>query len=153
MILNNIADMVGKELKVNIYQKTRKQKNVFARSVYYRLAREFTPYSLQRIADIFDKDHATALHGFRMFDNFKIQPNLYQHELAAYKTIKEVLKKVKVKKNQSHLEVLINEKQEAINQRDKAVEEQQRVKNKLNRLVAFLNGKHKTDAYTKYAEL
>lgn len=153
MILNNIADMVGKELKVNIYQKTRKQKNVFARSVYYRLAREFTPYSLQRIADIFDKDHATALHGFRMFDNFKMQPNLYKHELEAYKTIKEILKKVKVKKNQSHLEVLINEKQEAINERDKAVEEQQRVKNKLNRLVAFLNGKHKTDAYTKYAEL
>lgn len=153
MILNNIAEMVGKELKVNIYQKTRKQKNVFARSVYYRLAREYTPYSLQRIADVFNKDHATALHGFRMFDNFKIQPNLYQHELAAYETIGKVLKKVKVSKKETHIEKLIREKEVAEQERDDAIELAEKAKYRLYRLTSFLNGYYKTDRYTKYAEL
>ena len=153
MILNNIAEMVGKELKVNIYQKTRKQKNVFARVIYYRLAREYTPYSLQRIADVFNKDHATALHGFRTFDNFKLQPNLYQRELAAYKTIAKVLKKVKVKKNETHIEKLIRDKEVAEQERDEAIKLAKKAKYRLYRLTSFLNGYYKTDRYTKYAKL
>lgn len=153
MILNNIADMVGEELKTNLYQNNRKQKVIYARVIYYRLAREYTPYSLQRIADVFNKNHATALHGFRTFENFKLQPNLYQRELAAYKNIANVLKKVKVSKNETHIEKLIREKEVAEQERDEALQLAEKTKYRLYRLTSFLNGYYKTDRYTKYAKL
>ena len=153
MILDNIAEMVAAELKTNLHQNNRKQRNVLARAVYYRLAREYTPYSLQRIADVFNRDHATALYGFRMFENFKLQPNLYQRELAAYETIGKVLKKVKVKKNETHIEKLIRHKEVAEQERDDAIELAEKTKYRLDRLISFLNGFYKTDKYSKYAEL
>lgn len=153
MILDNIAEMVAAELKTNLHQNNRKQKVIYARVIYYRLAREYTPYSLQRIADVFNKNHATALHGFRMFENFKLQPNLYQRELAAYETIGKVLKKVKVKKNETHIEKLIRDKEVAEQERDDAIELAEKTKYRLDRLIRFLNGFYKTDKYSKYAEL
>lgn len=153
MILDNIAEMVAAELKTNLHQNNRKQRNVLARAVYYRLAREYTPYSLQRIADVFNKDHATALYGYRMFENFKLQPNLYQRELAAYETIGKVLKKVKVSKKETHIEKIIREKEVAEQERDDAIELAEKAKYRLYRLTSFLNGYYKTDRYTKYAEL
>ena len=69
-ILKNIAQMVNNELNADIYISKREQRNVFARAVYYKLARVFTPYSYQRIAQEVNKHHATALHGERMYDNF-----------------------------------------------------------------------------------
>ena len=153
MILDNIAEMVAAELKTNPHQNNRKQRNVLARAVYYRLAREYTPYSLQRIADVFNKDHATALYGFRMFENFKLQPTLYTRELAAYETIGKVLKKVKVKKNETHIEKLIRDKEVAEQERDDAIELAEKTKYRLDRLIRFLNGFYKTDKYDKYAEL
>ena len=153
MILDNIAEMVAAELKTNLHQNNRKQRNVLARAVYYRLAREYTPYSLQRIADVFNKDHATALYGYRMFENFKLQPNLYQRVLAAYETIGQVLKKVKVSKKETHIEKIIREKEVAEQERDDAIELAEKAKYRLYRLTSFLNGYYKTDRYTKYAEL
>jgi len=153
MILDNIAEMVAAELKTNLHQNNRKQRNVLARAVYYRLAREYTPYSLQRIADLFNKDHATALYGFRMFDNFKLQPNLYTRELQAYETIGKVLKKVKVKKNETHIEKLIRYKEVAEQERDDAIELAEKAKYRLYRLTSFLNGYYKTNRYSKYTEL
>lgn len=152
-ILKDIADMVAADLKTNLYQKNRRQRNVLARAVYYRLAREFTPYSLQRIADLFDKDHATALHGYRMFENFKIQPKLYARELETYETIAKVLKKVKVTKNETHIEKLIRDKEVAEQERDDAIELAEKAKYRLYRLTSFLNGYYKTDKYNKYAEI
>lgn len=152
-ILKDIADMVAADLKTNLYQKNRMQRNVTARAVYYRLAREFTPYSLQRIADLFDKDHATALYGYRMFENFKIQPKLYQRELESYETIAKVLKKVKVSKKETHIEKLIRDKEVAEQERDDAIELAEKAKYRLYRLTSFLNGYYKTDKYNKYAEI
>ena len=153
MILNNIAEMVGTELKIDLHQKNRKQPVIYARAIYYRLAREYTPYSLQRIADVFNKNHATALHGYKLFENFKMQPKLYAQELQAYKNIASVLEKVKVEKKETHVERLIREKELAEQQRDEALEKASKVEYRLYRLVSFLNGYYKTDKYNKYAEV
>jgi len=148
MILKNIAEMVGEELKIDLHQKNRKQPVIYARAIYYRLAREYTPYSLQRIADVFNKNHATALHGFKMFENFKIQPKLYAQELQAYKNIASVLEKVKVEKKETH----IREKELAEKQRDEAIQKASKVEYRLYRLISFLNGYYKTKKYNKYLE-
>ena len=153
MILDNIAEMVGKELNVDLYDKSRKQRVVQARVVYYRLAREFTSYSLQRIADVFNKNHATALHGYKSFENFKLQNKLYSQELKAYENISEVLQKIKLDKKETHIEKLIREKEEAEQQRDQAIEKASKVEYRLHRLVSFLNGYYKTDKYNKYEEV
>lgn len=153
MILDNIAKMVQEELNVNLYEKTRRQKVVYARVLYYRLAREFTPYSFQRIADVFNKNHATALHGFKSFESFKIQPSIYRQELRAYENISEVLKKVKVTKEETHIEKIIREKEVAEQERDEALQTVEKARYRLYRLTSFLNGYYKTDKYSKYAEL
>lgn len=153
MILKDIAGMVGEELQIDLYQKNRKQPVIYARVIYYRLAREYTPYSLQMIADVFNKNHATALHGFKMFENFKLQPKLYANELKAYKNIASVLEKVKIDKKETHIEKLIKQKELAEQQRDEALAKAEKLQYRLYRLTSFLNGFYKTDRYTKYAEL
>jgi hypothetical protein len=122
--------MVNNELNTDVYICKRDQKNVFARAVYYKLAREFTPYSYQRIAEEVHKNHATALHGVKMYDNFKIQPKYYEEELRAFETISKVLDRVEVKKKESPLQRLIIE-------RDHAVEEFEKLKKKHNHMLKF----------------
>lgn len=149
MILNNICEMVSNELKVNLRERTRKQRNVFARAIYYRLAREFTPYSLNKIADELDYDHATAIHGIRMFDSFKMQPKLYLHELAAYENISKILQTVKIEKNETHLEKILRERTELIIDRQKHIEKYQALKEKHNRMLKYYS-RFEKNALEKY---
>ncbi|HET8738048.1 MAG TPA: helix-turn-helix domain-containing protein [Pricia sp.] len=50
-------------------KKTRSPKYVAARSVFFKAARVLTNMPYQKIADVFEKDHATVIHGIKLFDN------------------------------------------------------------------------------------
>lgn len=166
MILDQIAQMVSRELDVDIYDNTRKREVVNGRVIYYRLAREFTPLSLREIAEIFKRHHATALHGYRSFSNFRLQPKIYYKELEAYERISKVLSKMKPeKKNKTKLEQIILEKEESwkkifdfhlkvieesLHERDQIEEKYDKLKRKHNNLMKYFS-KYEPNAFDKYA--
>lgn len=68
MKLETILEIVEKETETKLTTKNRKRETVYARAIYYKLARLNTRNSLARIASLVERDHATALHGLKVFD-------------------------------------------------------------------------------------
>tara|TARA_R100000353_G_scaffold126523_3_gene89841 strand:- start:1559 stop:1999 length:441 start_codon:yes stop_codon:yes gene_type:complete len=62
MTMSTIRTAVQDEFKINIKRKTRKHIYVVARTIYFKLCRDYTNYSLQRIGLTLGKDHATVMH-------------------------------------------------------------------------------------------
>lgn len=61
-----IYDIVSSLTSVSIPDlKGRRRAAVRARHMVYYLARNLTPFSLLTLADIFDRDHSSVLHGIR----------------------------------------------------------------------------------------
>ena len=58
----------------------RQRYNVYVRSLYCQLAKEFTPYTLQRIGDYIGKTHANVIHSIKLFCDVvaKYEPELYE---------------------------------------------------------------------------
>lgn len=69
------CDAVGIPL-IRISEKTRKQEVVWSRNMVYWYANKYFKYTLHLCGEIFNKDHATALHGIREFN----KQNKYQKE-------------------------------------------------------------------------
>lgn len=155
-ILQEIKHLVEKELQLNLDYKTRKREYVFARAVYYRLCHEFTKCSLTAIGKEVNKDHATVIHGLKIFKEFNLFPSMYQSELKAYNNIYPTLKKVsdELKDNmpETLLERITNERQEMMNERNKSIEDYNTLKDKHNKLLKYFS-KYEKNAYDKYAEI
>ena len=66
--LKTIMQRVNKTYNLTISRKTRGREYVYARAVYYKLARELTNYSLSQIGLLVYKDHASVLHGLKTFE-------------------------------------------------------------------------------------
>tara|TARA_R110001592_G_scaffold235611_1_gene493671 strand:- start:409 stop:849 length:441 start_codon:yes stop_codon:yes gene_type:complete len=49
----------------------RQRHNVYQRAVYFALCRDLTPYALVDIGAVVNRDHASVLHGIKLFKNFK----------------------------------------------------------------------------------
>lgn len=153
-ILQEIKHLVEKELELNLDYKTRKREYVFARAVYYRLCNEFTKCSLTSIGKEVNKDHATVIHGLKVFKSFQSFPNMYQSELRAYNNIYPALKIVsdELKKPETLLERITNERQEMMNERNKSIQDYNTLKDKHNKLLKYFS-KYEKNAYDKYAEI
>ena len=83
--LNKIISGVSNHYEIPLVEikgKSRKAKTVKARQVYFYLARFLTSYSLAKIAENVNRDHATALHGIKTVTN----------ELLLYKELQEDIK-------------------------------------------------------------
>lgn len=86
-MLEEIKRLVELYLKIkNIESKNREKEYVFARYVAFRLSKDFTSFSLQKIADVYNRDHATVLHGLKEFRNLKKQKAFHKYE-KVYKII------------------------------------------------------------------
>ena len=72
MELNQIKNMLIDLFKNDFSKKNRQRHNVYQRAVFFRLCRDLTPYALTDIGAVLDKDHASVLHGLKLFKNFKI---------------------------------------------------------------------------------
>ena len=68
MKLLKIIEVIESFTDESITVKTRKRHIVSLRWIYYKIARELTKHSLQRIGSTLNKNHATVLHGLKMFD-------------------------------------------------------------------------------------
>ena len=55
----------------NLDTNNRKREIVYKRFYLFAYLRQTYGYSLQRIGRLFDRDHATVIHGLRSYDYFK----------------------------------------------------------------------------------
>lgn len=69
------CDAVGIPL-IRIKEKSRKQEVVWARNMIFWYVNKYLHYSLALAGQLFDKDHATVIHGIREFN----KPDKYQKE-------------------------------------------------------------------------
>jgi hypothetical protein len=61
--LKEIIDFVNHDLDLDMNKRTRTRDVIYARTLYYKLAKEHTKQSLASIGKPLRKDHATVLHG------------------------------------------------------------------------------------------
>lgn len=62
--------IVNNYFGLDISRNTNKRKYVMGRSMFYKILRCNTKMSYQDIADTFNKNHATVLHGIRQLDGY-----------------------------------------------------------------------------------
>jgi hypothetical protein len=58
-IMNYVVDQTGLDIRDN----TRKREYVYARSLYFKLARDYTSVPLREIGESVGRDHAGVIHG------------------------------------------------------------------------------------------
>ena len=63
-----IIDFINAELKIDITKKKKTNQYVFARTVYYKLAKELTNLPLSEIGRQVNKDHCSVLHNLKNFE-------------------------------------------------------------------------------------
>jgi len=71
MELNQIKSILIDLFQNDFSKKNRQRHHVYQRAVFFRLCRDLTPYALTDIGAVIDKDHASVLHGLKLFKNFK----------------------------------------------------------------------------------
>tara|TARA_R100000654_G_scaffold18211_4_gene38124 strand:+ start:2057 stop:2464 length:408 start_codon:yes stop_codon:yes gene_type:complete len=69
MKLDKIKEIVEIETDADLKLKSRQREIVYARSIYYKLCKTHTRATLSSIGKSVKKDHATVLHGLRLFDD------------------------------------------------------------------------------------
>ncbi len=77
--LDRIHKYVDNALELKIDTPTRKRDYVEGRFLFFAIARETTEYSLGRIGEYLKKDHATVLHGVRLFKTVLISESRYKN--------------------------------------------------------------------------
>lgn len=132
-ILREIKELVENEFGFSITNNSRKQEYVLARAVFYGVCRQFTRASLNDIAKAVGKNHATAIHGMKIFRSFNIQPKLYKTQIDTYKVLASELD---------------NNPKEEITILERIKEEIQQVEDKYNELLS--KHKHMLSYYSKY---
>ena len=62
----------------------RQRHNVYQRAVYFALCRDLTPYALVDIGAVVNRDHASVLHGIKLFqEDFSQGEESYCHKVTA----------------------------------------------------------------------
>ncbi len=67
--LKEIYNVVCDLYRVDIRKKCRKRNYVEARTIYFALCREFTKYPFKIIGSFIDRDHATCVHGLKVYND------------------------------------------------------------------------------------
>ena len=66
--LKEIAEVVNHYFGLDIRKNSRKREYVMAKSIYYYIARKYTKRSLMAIGREINRDHATVLHGLKLYE-------------------------------------------------------------------------------------
>jgi len=80
-----IIDFINAELKIDITKKKKTNQYVFARTVYYKLAKELTNLPIAEIGRQVNKDHCSVLHNLKNFEEVVKRKELKK----IYETFKE----------------------------------------------------------------
>ena len=92
MKIEEILKLVELDVHAKLNTKSRKRELVYARAIYFKLARHFTLQSYDSIGKLVSRDHASVLHGIKQFDNVISE---YEMEyLKVYTDLKRTIGKV-----------------------------------------------------------
>lgn len=69
MGLDDIKYLVERETGLDLSLQSRRRHLVYARFIFFKLARTHTSHSLDDIGRFINKDHASVLHGVKQFEN------------------------------------------------------------------------------------
>lgn len=75
--LKIVADKVANHLDIDIRDKSRKRECVYARVIYYKLCREYTHHTLERIGKEVYRDHASVYVGLKQFESMAFYKDNY----------------------------------------------------------------------------
>ena len=64
----DIVNYINTELKIDITKKKKTNEYVFARTLYYKLAKEYTNLPITAIGAAVNKDHCSVIHNLKNFD-------------------------------------------------------------------------------------
>lgn len=93
MKLETIKNLVEKATNKDISTRTRTRNIVYIRSIFFKLARVYTRESLAAIGKVVGRDHATVMHGVRVFDTqIKVYPDAKEY-LNIYNDLELYIKK------------------------------------------------------------
>lgn len=68
-ILKLLKEEIEFKTEIDLSSKSRRRENVYARSLYFKICKKVTNCSLASIGRTVNRDHATVLHGIKVFDN------------------------------------------------------------------------------------
>lgn len=66
--LQGISTMLSRKLQINIADKKSRREYVYARALYFKLAKEFTSSSYKEMGYLVNRDHPSVIHGLKVFD-------------------------------------------------------------------------------------
>ncbi len=87
MKIKKIKELVENNTNINLVTKNRRREVVYARSIYYKLCKEHTRESLSVIGKSVKRDHATVLHGIKVFDQ---QISVYKDAIEYHKVFERI---------------------------------------------------------------
>lgn len=114
--LNEIVNYIESQTGLNVTRNTRKREYVYARSLYFKLAKEYTALPLSFMGDFVGRDHASAIHNIN---------NVFPHAYKFEKTIKKAYDNFKSFKdngidvNDKHADTIVALKLEMLNLKTK----------------------------------
>ena len=92
MKIEEILRLVELEVHANLNTKSRKRELVYARAIYYKLARHFTLQSYNIIGKLVSRDHSSVFYGIKLFDN--VISECEMEYLKLYKELKFIIGKI-----------------------------------------------------------
>ena len=80
MTLEIIKETVERLTEQKIDRQCRDREVVYARAMYFKLAKQYTNYPLNKIGKIVNRHHASVIHGIKLFDDViaKYETDYYQ---------------------------------------------------------------------------
>lgn len=100
MTIDKIKEIVETETRIDLNNKSRRTELVYTRAMYYNLCREYTLHSLDVIGKSVDKNHATVIHGLKLYRDW-----IDQHEeryIQIYERIDKLVSREFKKENQKY---------------------------------------------------
>jgi len=100
MTIDKIKEIVETETGIELNNKSRRTELVYTRAMYYNLCREYTLHSLDVIGKSVDKNHATVLHGLKLYRDW-----IEQHEeryIQSYERIDKLVSREFKRENQKY---------------------------------------------------
>ena len=70
MDLHRIRKIVEDKTELELTHKSRTTDYVYARAMFYKVCREYSLGTFETIGKVVNKNHATVLHGVKLFDNW-----------------------------------------------------------------------------------
>ena len=93
-VLKLLREEIEFETGIDLVRQSRKRENVYTRAIYFRIAKDLTNASLASIGRTVKRDHATVIHGLKIFDNII---TVYEEDLM------ELYKKINLKYNKKEI--------------------------------------------------